>query len=578
MPWSRFLSIVAAGWLAGGLVLSGLVSSHGAAESGQDVTLRGKVVTLAAALDAAKLGLRVDAEPIARQVVLLGNDGTITPLLSDEASRALFLDERSAEPPRRASGQAVCRCSLPSGGHIQDRAGWPIPDAGVLLQHLHDQRPISSGLPVLPGTDGAADEAAVGREGQRSRQARAFWTCVFRFLHSSSLRDGKVIRNMPAPLNVNLLLGLVAIVAVASTLLSMVALGWVTRRNRGRRKMAAEGAHTPPVTVFKPLKGLDEELEENLRSFFRLDYPVYQLLFGVADENDPAIAVVRALMAEFPAQDARLVVGCPAFGLNPKVENLASMDRYRKHDVILISDSNVRVKPSYLRETACYLAEPGVGLVTNLFAGVGDTYSGATMENLQLNGFIAGGMALASVMRVTCVVGKSMMMPVKALEAIGGFARVRNLLAEDQVIGVLVRKAGYSIRLSHHVIDNVNRRRGFNWFLNRHSRWYKIRRRMAAAHVSCRTDGQPRGRGSGVGVLGRVGNRLGGARGAGGPGDGSRRDPDPLAVRSVPRAPAVAFQPDQGFSPLAPLVRRHGQLPGPVAGPPVPRRPAHPAP
>jgi ceramide glucosyltransferase len=286
---------------------------------------------------------------------------------------------------------------------------------------------------------------------------------------------------MPAPLNVNLLLGLVAMVAVASTLLGTMALLFVTRRSRGRRLLATAGAHLPPVTVFKPLKGLDEELEENLRSFFRLDYPVYQLLFGVADENDPAIGVVRALLAEFPAQDATLVVGCPVFGLNPKVENLASMDRYRKHDVILISDSNVRVRPSYLRETACYLAEPGVGLVTNLFAGVGDAYSGATMENLQLNGFIAGGMALASVMRITCVVGKSMMMPVKVLEAIGGFARVRNLLAEDQVIGVLVRKAGYSIQVSHHVIENVNRRRGFNWFLNRHSRWYKIRRRMALA-------------------------------------------------------------------------------------------------
>lgn len=218
--------------------------------------------------------------------------------------------------------------------------------------------------------------------------------------------------NMPGPLNVNLLLGLVAIVAVASTVLSMLALGWVTRRGRGR----GLPEHTPPVTIFKPLKGLDEELEANLRSFFHLDYPVYQLLFGVADAGDPAIAVVQKLMGEHPDRDARLVVGAPAFGLNPKVENLASMDRFRKYDVILISDSNVRVRPSYLRETAKYLAEPGVGLVTNLFAGVGETHSGAIMENLQLNGFIAGGMALASVLRVTCVVGKSMLMPVKALE------------------------------------------------------------------------------------------------------------------------------------------------------------------
>jgi len=80
---------------------------------------------------------------------------------------------------------------------------------------------------------------------------------------------------------------------------------------------------------------------------------------------------------------------------------------------------------------------------------------------------------------VTCVVGKSMLMPARSLAAIGGLAAVRNLLAEDQAIGVKVRKAGYSIRLSHHVIENVNIDRDFRWFLNRHSRWFKIRRRMA---------------------------------------------------------------------------------------------------
>jgi ceramide glucosyltransferase len=271
----------------------------------------------------------------------------------------------------------------------------------------------------------------------------------------------------------NILLGLVAIVAVVSTLWLMGCLWWVTRRP----KAAAD--HAPPVTIFKPLKGIDEGLEENLRSFFELDYPVFQLIFGVADADDPAIAVVRKLQEAYPHHDTMLVVGNPVFGLNPKVENLAAMERHRKHDVILISDSNVRVRPSYLRETACYLAEPGVGLVTNLFAGVGESHAGAVMENLQLNGFIAGGVAGAAVMRVTCVVGKSMLMPVAALEAIGGFAAVRNLLAEDQAIGVRVRKAGYSIRLSHHVIDNVNSRRTFQWFLNRHSRWYKIRRQMA---------------------------------------------------------------------------------------------------
>jgi ceramide glucosyltransferase len=271
----------------------------------------------------------------------------------------------------------------------------------------------------------------------------------------------------------NTLLGLIAIVAVTSTLFSFGALLWVTRA----RKNLPD--HTPPVTIFKPLKGIDEGLEENLRSFFRLDYPTFQLLFGVADADDPAIGVVNRLLAEFPSHDARLVLGCPVFGLNPKVENLAAMDRFRRHDTILVSDSNVRVRPGYLRETACYLAEPGVGLVSNIFAGVEEHQTGAVLENLHLNGFIAGGVAMASVTGVTCVVGKSMLMPVQALAAAGGFAGVRNLLAEDQALGVRIRKAGYSLRLSHHVIENVNSARGFKWFLNRHSRWYKIRRQMA---------------------------------------------------------------------------------------------------
>lgn len=274
---------------------------------------------------------------------------------------------------------------------------------------------------------------------------------------------------------IDLLLSIVATFAVVSTLFGTLCLFWVTRRRR------IPPDHTPPVTIYKPLKGLDEGLEENLRSFFCLDYPEFQLLFGVAQGDDPAIAAVRRLLAEFPERDARLVIGNPLFGLNPKVENLAALEPFRRHEVVLISDSNVRVDPAYLRETACYLADPRVGLVTNLFAGVEEQRLGAALENLQLNGFIAGGIAAASLVGVTCVVGKSMLMPQRVLAEIGGLAGVRNVLAEDQVLGIRVRKAGYRIALSHHVVANVNRRRDLRWFLNRHSRWFKIRFRLAPA-------------------------------------------------------------------------------------------------
>ncbi len=274
--------------------------------------------------------------------------------------------------------------------------------------------------------------------------------------------------------NGDLILGAIAAWAVLVTLVTGAAVFWVTRRPRNLNTN-----HTPPVTILKPLKGFDEGLEENLESFFKLDYPVYQILFGVADANDPAIPVVEQLIARYPQHDARLVVGTPAFGLNPKVENLAAMWPHRRHEVILISDSNVRVRPEYLRETTCYLAKPGVGLVSNLFNGTGEEHFGAALENLHLNGFIAGGVATASAIGITCVVGKSMLMPVQALEAAGGLAGVRNLLAEDQVLGLRIRKAGYSVVLSHHVIDNLNQERSSRWFLNRHSRWFKIRRQLA---------------------------------------------------------------------------------------------------
>ena len=155
------------------------------------------------------------------------------------------------------------------------------------------------------------------------------------------------------------------------------------------------------------------------------------------------------------------------------------MDRYRKHDVILISDSNVRVRPSYLRETACYLAEPGVGLVTNLFAGVGE----ATPARSWRTSSSTGSSPAAWRWRRAARHLRGRQVDADAGPGPGGDRRVRRGCAtcwpRTRSSASGCGKAGYSIRLSHHVIENVNRRRGFNWFLNRHSRWYKIRRQMA---------------------------------------------------------------------------------------------------
>src|SRR3989344_3043795 len=123
-----------------------------------------------------------------------------------------------------------------------------------------------------------------------------------------------------------------------------------------------------PVTILKPLKGVDPALEANLESFFLLDYPEYEIFFSVADPNDPALKVVRRVLRRHPDVKARVLVGAVELGLNPKVNNMVlSYDR-ASHDLILISDSNVRVKPDYLTRVVAHM-DRDVGIVTAVVAG-----------------------------------------------------------------------------------------------------------------------------------------------------------------------------------------------------------------
>lgn len=150
----------------------------------------------------------------------------------------------------------------------------------------------------------------------------------------------------------------------------------------------------PPVSVLKPLCGKDAGLSANLESFFLQDHPNLELVFGVQSPNDPAIEVVRELAARYPASNVKLVVHTGGTAINPKVDNLLGMLPHASHDLLLISDSNVRAPAHYVSEMVeTLLADPKNGLVTNLFAGTGEDGLGSALENVQLNGFCAAGTA-----------------------------------------------------------------------------------------------------------------------------------------------------------------------------------------
>ncbi|HMK59552.1 MAG TPA: ceramide glucosyltransferase [Dissulfurispiraceae bacterium] len=232
----------------------------------------------------------------------------------------------------------------------------------------------------------------------------------------------------------------------------------------------------PSVSILKPLKGLDDNLFDNLESFCRLDYPEYEIICSLQNENDPACKVARHIKEKYPEKDITVHIERCVSGLNPKVNNLIPAYRISKYSHILISDSNVMVRSDYLKSIMPEMQDPSVGLVSNLIRGMGGSSIGAAMENLHLNSFVMGSVSfLDKFLKMPCVVGKSMLMKKEDLEAIGGLAGVNDVLAEDYLIGKKIYERGKRVVLSGHLVDNVNEYWGFRKFLNRHTRWGKLR-------------------------------------------------------------------------------------------------------
>lgn len=235
----------------------------------------------------------------------------------------------------------------------------------------------------------------------------------------------------------------------------------------------------PPVSILKPLSGLDDNLFDNLASFCEQDYPQYEILLCLQDVNDPAYKVARKIQEKYPDRDIKIVVERCKAGLNPKVNNLIPGYRRSRYDTILISDSNVLVDRWYLRSITKHLADPRVGLVSNIIRGVGGRALGAILENLHLNSFILGSVCfLHRFWNTPCVIGKSMLMRKADLESIGGLVAYKDVLAEDYVIGREIYRAGKKVELSNYMIKNVNEFWGIKRFLNRHARWGKLRWRI----------------------------------------------------------------------------------------------------
>ncbi len=239
----------------------------------------------------------------------------------------------------------------------------------------------------------------------------------------------------------------------------------------------------PPVSILKPLCGLDDELEQNLEAFAALDYPNFEVLLGVKNRDDAAWPVAQ----RWAARDARfrVVQQRSALGLNPKVNQLVTLSREAEHALLLVSDSNARLPREALNEIVALFEDENVGCVTNPVSGLRHESFGAWLDNLHLAaGIGAAQLGAKTLFGKNLVVGKSMALRRSALESAGGFEAYGDVLAEDYVIGQDLPRAGWEIRVARTPVWNVSVTRPVRSFFDRYVRWGVIHRTAVTLPVS----------------------------------------------------------------------------------------------
>jgi len=229
---------------------------------------------------------------------------------------------------------------------------------------------------------------------------------------------------------------------------------WITRTFFRSRRTASHG-YTPAVSVLKPVRGLDAQALRNYASFCRQDYPDFELLFGFSDPQDPAIQVVRQLQHDFPRVCIRLVTG-PTLGANRKASLLHHLAAEARHDILVVSDSDMRVTPDYLRRVVAPLANPATGLVTCCYRGETPKTLAAGLEALQIGVVFLPSVIIANwLFKYGFAMGSTAALRRRDLVRLGGFKSITDYLADDYQLGARIAQLGLRVHLSDYVVATV---------------------------------------------------------------------------------------------------------------------------
>ncbi len=250
----------------------------------------------------------------------------------------------------------------------------------------------------------------------------------------------------------------------------LVAAGCARRFFTRVRNRAAD--FTPPVSILKPVRGLDREAYENFSSFCRLNYPDYEVLFGVSDPNDPAVPVIQTLIRDFPERPIRLFTGIANIGPNEKASILAHLSRQARHDVLVISDSDTRVPPDCLRALAAPFQDPQVGAVSCLYRGIEERSFADKLEAIGISSdFFAGVLVAEQFGGARFALGATMATTRARLAGIGGFEALSDFLLDDYELGHRIAALGYRVELLPCIVEMVLPAEPLRGFWDRQLRW-----------------------------------------------------------------------------------------------------------
>ena len=234
----------------------------------------------------------------------------------------------------------------------------------------------------------------------------------------------------------------------------------------------AEPPSTPPVSILKPCRGMEREAYENFASFCRQDYPQYEILFAVADAADPVVPVIERIIRDFPSVPVRLLCGAPAVGANGKVNKLIRLAAEASYDVLVINDSDVRVKRDYLRRVVAPFREPRVGVTTAMYRAETCGSLGAELEAVGITSTFHAGVLTAWLLEgVKFALGATMACTRAALEAIGGFAALADYHSDDYELGSRIAARGYRVELLREPVTLVYGPMTFSEFAAHQLRW-----------------------------------------------------------------------------------------------------------